>query len=227
MMSNWELLIRLTTAALLGGAIGIDRLRADKAAGLRTHMLVGLGSALFMIVSSRGFDEVLRPSLVRVDPSRVASQVVSGIGFLGAGAILRRHEAVQGLTTAASVWTVAAVGLAVGGGLYLAAVAATAVALIVLTVLRWVEDRFRGRPVSRSITILVESREVAVRLVDEAFVKPGLDVLEYRIRPDERRAGLRIDATVDRIADAELLALTAGIQETKGVLEVSYRGRVR
>ena len=109
-MPDTEMLIRLVTAAALGSLIGFERERLLWAAGIRTHMLVCVGSCLIMIVSQYGFSSVLSQNVV-LDPSRVAAQVVSGIGFLGAGAILARGEIVKGLTTAASIWTVAAVGL--------------------------------------------------------------------------------------------------------------------
>jgi len=125
MLSNLELVGRLTIAALLGSVIGFERERLLWAAGLRTHMLVCVGACLVMIVSAYGFTPVLRQNVV-LDPSRVAAQVVSGVGFIGAGSIILRNEVVKGLTTAASLWAVAAIGLAVGGGLYVAAAAATA-----------------------------------------------------------------------------------------------------
>ena len=106
---------------MLGSGIGIERERLNWVAGLRTHMLVCVGSSLFMIVSFCGFADVLSTEHVALDPSRIAAQVVSGIGFLGAGTIVLRSKVVRGLTTAAGLWTVAAVGLAVGGGLYVAA----------------------------------------------------------------------------------------------------------
>src|SRR5579872_4923722 len=124
-MGTADLLLRLGTAALLGSLIGLDRQRLDKSAGLRTHMLVCVGSALVMIVSAYGFDPVLQPGRIALDPSRVAAQVVSGIGFLGAGTIVVRKQSVHGLTTAASIWAVAAIGLAAGGALYVASTAAT------------------------------------------------------------------------------------------------------
>ena len=124
-MSNTEMLIRLIGAAVLGSMIGLERERLLWAAGIRTHMLVCVGSCLIMIVSQYGFSNILTYEHAVLDPSRIAAQVVSGIGFLGAGAILARGEIVKGLTTAASIWTVAAIGLAVGGALYLAAGAST------------------------------------------------------------------------------------------------------
>lgn len=131
MLPDTDILIRLLLAAVLGSLIGFERERLLWAAGIRTHMLVCVGACLFMIVSAYGFGTVLGPNVV-LDPSRVAAQVVSGIGFLGAGAILARGEIIKGLTTAASIWTVAAIGLSVGGGLYFAAVVSTAVILGIL-----------------------------------------------------------------------------------------------
>jgi len=144
MLSDVSITLRLVLAALLGSLIGLERERLLWAAGLRTHMLVCVGSCLIMIVSSYGFNAVLGPQVV-LDPSRVAAQVVSGIGFLGAGSIILRNEVVKGLTTAASLWAVAALGLAVGGGLYFAAVTATAIILIILGGLKPIEERFRHR----------------------------------------------------------------------------------
>lgn len=225
-MTTWDLLIRLATAAALGGAIGVERHRADKAAGLRTHMLVCLGSALFMIVSAHGFEGVPRPSLVQLDPSRIAAQVVSGIGFLGAGAILRRNEAVLGLTTAANIWTVAAVGLAVGGGMFTAAVAATTIILVVLTLMKWVEDRIAVGRGLRIVSLLVETPEAAVRVLRAAFVESGLEVPSLKVGPADRPGTRRVEAMVVGLSDASLLALTARLQATEGVLEVSYEGRM-
>jgi hypothetical protein len=131
-MPDSEILIRLVIAAALGSLIGFERERLLWAAGIRTHMLVCVGSCLIMVVSQYGFSNILTQQNIVLDPSRIAAQVVSGIGFLGAVAILARGEIVKGLTTAASIWTVAAVGLAVGGGLYLAASASTVIVLIIL-----------------------------------------------------------------------------------------------
>jgi len=126
-----EMSARLLLAALLGAGVGYEREHADKPAGLRTHTLVSLGAALFTVVSLYGFDGV-------GDPARVAAQIVTGIGFLGAGAILRNEATVKGLTTAASIWTTAAIGMAVGVGMYAMSVVTT---LIVLAVLRLIRTR--------------------------------------------------------------------------------------
>lgn len=139
MLSPTHLIARLLLAALLGSLIGLERERVHWAAGLRTHMLVCVGATLIMIVSAYGFAGVLGQPNVVLDPSRIAAQVVSGIGFLGAGTILLRREVVHGLTTAASLWSVAAIGLAVGGGLYVAALSATVLILAILMGLKPLE----------------------------------------------------------------------------------------
>ena len=120
-----DLVLRLLIAALMGGLIGYERERAEKPAGFRTHLLVCVGAALFTIASLHGFG-------LLSDPARVAAGVVVGIGFLGAGTILRGERGVIGLTTAATIWAAAAIGLAVGAGLYLAAVIAAVIVLVAL-----------------------------------------------------------------------------------------------
>ena len=125
-----DFILRLFVAALLGGIIGLEREYREKAAGLRTHFLVALGSALFMIISVYGFEGVLTNSQMRLDVSRIAAQVVSGIGFLGAGTIIFQKNAVHGLTTAAGVWATAAIGLTCGVGMYLLALSATFLVLV-------------------------------------------------------------------------------------------------
>ncbi|MBA4697413.1 MAG: MgtC/SapB family protein [Legionella sp.] len=142
MLSNTEMILRLCLAAILGSLIGLERERLLWAAGLRTHMLVCVGSCLIVIISAYGFFNVLGSHVI-LDPSRIAAQVVSGIGFLGAGVILFRDDAVRGLTTAASIWIVAGIGLAAGVGLYVAAVTTTGIILVIQTVLRPLEERLK------------------------------------------------------------------------------------
>ena len=131
-MEPLDQMAMLAVAFVLSAAIGLERELRSKSAGLRTHTIVGVGAALFMIVSKYGFFDVLEANLVRLDPSRVAGQVVSGIGFIGAGLIFLRRDAVQGLTSAAVVWLTAAVGMAAGAGLWPVATA-TVVAFYVVT----------------------------------------------------------------------------------------------
>ena len=139
-----EFILRIFVAALLGGAIGLEREYRAKEAGMRTHFLVALGSALFMIVSAYGFEGALGSPEHRWDVSRVAAQVVSGIGFIGAGTIIfhKSENVVRGLTTAAGLWVTAAIGLACGGGMYILATAATILVLVGLEVLNTILHKF-------------------------------------------------------------------------------------
>lgn len=226
-MDFWDLCARLGCAALLGGAIGLERHWSDKAAGLRTHMLVSLGAALFMIVSAHGFDDVLSPSRIELDPSRVAAQVVSGIGFLGAGAILRRHEAVVGLTTAASIWAVAALGLAAGGGLYVAAAITTAIILAILTVMRWVESRVRVRPRSFVLAVSTRTRDAAAQVVETILDSSSVNILDLRVRGGDRPTDRVVRAVLARPAQKALPPLVSQLQTIEEVFDIRYGLRNR
>lgn len=142
-----EELLRICLAAGLGAAVGLERELREHEAGLRTHMLVAVGSALFTLVSAYGFGEFFAQTgpVVPVDPTRIAAQIVTGIGFLGAGAIIRQGTNVRGLTTAATLWAVAAIGLAAGAGYYFGAVATTVVVLIALWPLKLLARQLLGR----------------------------------------------------------------------------------
>ncbi|WP_455498436.1 MgtC/SapB family protein [Coprobacter sp.] len=131
----WEFVLRLFVAGLLGAIIGLEREYRAKEAGFRTHFLVSLGSALIMIVSQHGFQDVIGGTSVGFDPSRVAAQVVTGIGFIGAGTIIIQRQFVRGLTTAAGIWVASGIGLAIGGGMYGVGVAATFFTLLGLELL--------------------------------------------------------------------------------------------
>jgi putative Mg2+ transporter-C (MgtC) family protein len=142
-----ELIVRLFLAAGLGAAIGVERELRQKAAGLRTNMLIALGSAVFTIVS-------LELAHVGGTPDRIAAQIVTGVGFLGAGSILRSGRSVHGMTTAATIWVNAAIGMAAGAGLYTISILGTIITLVVLVFLPWVErhlDRYAGVTNSRRV----------------------------------------------------------------------------
>ena len=145
---TWEFIIRIFVAALLGGAIGLEREYRAKEAGLRTHFLVALGSALFMIVSAYGFEGAIISPEHRWDVSRVAAQVVSGIGFIGAGTIIfhKSENVVRGLTTAAGLWVTAAIGLACGGGMYILSIAATFLVLVGLEAFNFLHHHIDKHP---------------------------------------------------------------------------------
>ncbi len=220
-MGPGDLLLRLGTAALLGSLIGLDRQRLDKAAGLRTHMLVSVGSALVMIVSAYGFDRVIEPGRVVLDPSRVAAQVVSGIGFLGAGTIVVRKQSVHGLTTAASVWAVATIGLAAGGALYVAAIAATALLLVILAVIKPFEDRLLGHGhIERRTVRLTVTGAFALQAIEAPFRRAGVDVIGVRVRDGDAHGEREIDVTYGPAPSTTALRLVGELQGIEGVREV-------
>src|SRR4051812_20012847 len=183
-MITWQdTILRLVAAAILGGLVGMERQRYDWAAGLRTHMLVCLGSALIMIVSMYGFSDILGTPNVTLDPSRVAAQVISGIGFLGAGTILfLKHEVIKGLTTAAGLWTVAGIGLAVGGGLYLAAAITTILVLIILVVIKPYKERIRKNKNRRELELIVNNELIGLQQIDSIIKANKLHFSDITIR---------------------------------------------
>ena len=161
---EWDFIIRLCVAGLCGTVIGLDREYRGKDAGFRTHFLVALGSALMMIVSQYGFEGFLAThDGLRRDPSRIAAQVVSGIGFIGAGTIIIHRQLVRGLTTAASLWATAGIGLAAGAHMYVVAAAATVLTLFALEVLTLV---FGGLGRRRTMVVFSATKRAAV---DEMF----------------------------------------------------------
>lgn len=168
--------VRLLLALVLGAVIGIERERRDYAAGFRTHALVSVGSALFIIVSTYGFSDVVGSRGVALDPSRVAAQVVTGVGFLGGGAILVQRGTVHGLTTAAGIWLVAAIGLACGAGLFSVALIGAVMALLVLVPFKVLERR-----VFQHARVIIDVRVVrAGRLI--GAIHSELDSLGVTLR---------------------------------------------
>lgn len=220
MLPYSDTLLRLLAAAVLGSLIGFERERLLWAAGIRTHMLVCVGACLFMIVSAYGFGPVLGPNVV-LDPSRVAAQVVSGIGFLGAGAILARGEIVKGLTTAASIWTVAAIGLAVGGGLYFAAVISTAVILVILAGVKPLEEIYRARNQSCRLIIEATHGSLTPDLIKKTIgVRTG-QIKRFVVKPKEEGAIDEVTLILSRVASQETQSIADKIQSLPNVSQVS------
>ncbi len=205
---GWDdTLLRLAIAALLGGAIGLERELDEKAAGLRTHMLVAGGSALFTLVSAYGFSAFVGHGKISYDPSRIAAQIVTGIGFLGAGVIFRQGFTIRGLTTAASLWLVAAIGMAAGAGYWAGAVLATVVGLVSLRPLELVKERLIPHRAARLLT---------VELMEDAPSGPVLDAVErsgdlLALRREGRR--LEIEIRIDRDRRSQALHDVASLDE--------------
>jgi len=221
MLSNGDLLIRLFLAALLGSVIGAERERLMWAAGLRTHMLVCVGACLFMIVSAFGFSDILGASHIILDPSRVAAQVVSGIGFLGAGSILLRGEVVKGLTTAASLWTVAAIGLAVGSGLYLAAGASTAIILVILAGIKPVEEFYRRRALRFRLQVRAAHGTLSMDVLDGVLGPRARNVTRYVAGPDEEPDIDSIAVQLEKLRRQDAEAVAAALRRVPGVRDVT------
>lgn len=218
---SWlEILLRVALAAVLGGAIGFERELREREAGLRTHMLVAVGAALFTLVSAFAWTDwhFSNASGVVYDPTRIAAQVVTGIGFLGAGAIIRQGLSVRGLTTAATLWVVAAIGMATGAGFYTAAVITTVLVLLSLYPLRIAAFRIaeRLRPEEGRLAVELASGATNVSVL-EAVEEAGAQVrsLEFEEEGDVRRVDMRVRIQSGRSA-AELLDALTRTHQVKG-----------
>ena len=221
-----EIALRLVVAALLGAVIGADRGRLEWAAGLRTHMLVCVGAALAIIVSAYGFFDALRHDHVVLDPSRIAAQVISGVGFLGAGTILflQREQVVRGLTTAAGLWAVASIGLAAGSGMFAAAFFATALLWVILALLKPFERRYiAGRRRAPGLTATV-SGDTPLARIEEALQAGGVPFERLVLR---RREGddLVIVRCAQGAARATLQQAAEALRGIDGVKEVGLLGK--
>ena len=200
-MIDWkDIVVRLLAALAFSGAIGLQRALTGKAAGMRTHILVGVGAAMFALVSAYGF-----PSAA-ANADRIASNVVTGIGFIGGGAILKERGSIKGLTTAAGLWAAAALGLAAGAGLYILGLAGTAVIIVTLVWLRYLELRFPRR--------MLETWDVSMGLNDQVTVAQLRSVLMPYCRT-VAVASLRRDGStnlafqVEMLRQSDLEAITA------------------
>jgi putative Mg2+ transporter-C (MgtC) family protein len=219
-ISSAEVLLRVVLAAVLGGAIGFERELREREAGLRTHMLVSVGAALFTLVSAYAWTDwrFSTPEGLVFDPTRIAAQIVTGIGFLGAGAIIRQGLSVRGLTTAATLWVVAAIGMAAGAGYYAAAVITTILVLFSLWPLRIVARPVLGRfrPEEGRLAVELPAGASAVSVL-EAVEGAGAAVrsLEFEEEGDTRRVDMRVRIERGRGA-AELIDALSRRQEIRG-----------
>jgi putative Mg2+ transporter-C (MgtC) family protein len=221
---SWEeSLLRVVIAAALGGAVGLEREFREREAGFRTHMLVSVGSALFTLVSAYGFRDFLvnGGSVIRADPTRIAAQIVTGIGFLGAGAIIRQGLSIRGLTTAATLWVVAAIGIAAGAGYYSAAVITTLVVLFSLWPLRIaahvVMSRFRAE--TNRLLAQLPSGESPGPLIS-GVEELGGRVHAVEITHEADRRTVLLDVALPAGADAP--AIIGRLADVEHVLEIRW-----
>lgn len=217
----------LALAFGLASLIGLEREWRQKSAGLRTHTLVGVGAALFVLVSKYGFSDVLTADrTVVLDPSRVAAQIVSGLGFIGGGLIFVRRDIVRGLTTAAIVWVTAAVGMAAGAGLPLLALFATAAHFVAVFGWGWVAHALpRSRHMEFGLRVVYEDGRGILRRVLEACTEVGFSIAEVSThRLDRDVAGVAaVEVTLELHGRPELDPLSTKLEGVDGVLEVGVR----
>ncbi|HTO14815.1 MAG TPA: MgtC/SapB family protein [Edaphocola sp.] len=221
-MISWnEIMIRLALVSLFGALIGLERERKHWAAGLRTHMMVCVGSRLIMIVSAYGFSDILKSPHISLDPSRVAAQVVSGIGLLGAGTILfLKQGTIKGLTTASGLWTVAGIGLATGSGLYFAAGVATVIALIILWGLQPVEKLYFKKYGDMTLKILSHTNTKENDLLKDL---KGVDILKIQSFTFERRGNdFLMEVKLENINLSKIDELINLLKNDPNIKEVSW-----
>jgi len=204
-------MVRLLVALVLGSVVGLERERQERAAGLRTVTMVSLGSCLFTIVGAYGFSAT--------DPSRVAAQIVTGIGFLGAGTIFLRKDLVRGLTTAATIWAVAAIGMATGTAQYFEAGFTTLLILAVLMVLKPIEKHFFKRPSEAQVSMIVPRNDDETERVRTALRTIGAFVMSVRIH-ELNETDDRLEIEVGLPADRTTSELLRGLRSIEGARQV-------
>jgi putative Mg2+ transporter-C (MgtC) family protein len=213
-----ELLVRLLIAAALGGIIGVERERGSRAAGLRTNILVSSGSALIMLVSLYGFNDFYMTR----DPARIAAQVVSGIGFLGAGTIIHEGANVKGLTTAATLWVVSAIGLTIGCGMIFVGVGATIITLITLTVFRSLEQKssFLAARRKMNLFIVVNDKTLGLNNIIKYFNGSSINFNILKIMNEISENKSQIEVSISLRKKQELDSIIANLLKFPGIVSV-------
>ncbi|WP_256760875.1 MgtC/SapB family protein [Cohnella sp. WQ 127256] len=225
-ISHLELSLRIVFALIVGGLIGLEREWGDHAAGFRTHILVCLGSALIMLLSIYGFSEFAYEANVRMDPARLAAQVISGIGFLGAGTILRTGMSISGLTTAASLWVVAALGLAIGAGFYYGALLTAFLVLISLFLLNKLEKRFTRKRKLIEISLTMKEASGQLQTVMGKIEHYGASILNITAdsnQKDEEESLLHLKLKIKVEKFKKIPHLLDDLRVIVGVSQVIYQ----
>lgn len=222
---DFSLMGRLLLAALLGGMLGFEREIHGRPAGFRTHLLVALGACLMMLVSEFFFVKyhgLTSGAAMRIDPGRIAAQIVSGIGFLGAGAIIKDGSAIRGLTTAACLWVAAGIGMAVGTGLYVPALAVTGMAVGALMFLKRVEESM-AKDSYATLTVYCDANPSVGTLVEACLDAQGLRRVDVAVEKDKQAGEVRYDYVVVRIGPMRSSTLVEDIANLEGVRKVRFR----
>lgn len=222
MITEYEVSTRLVMSALFGAVIGLERERKNWSAGMRTHMMVCVGSALIMIVSAYGFADLLGTPHIDLDPSRIAAQVVSGIGFIGAGTILfMKPGIIRGLTTASGLWTVAAIGLATGQGMYFAAGVTTAIALVILWGLKPLERLFNRQFSEKTLHVTFENHPDNPETLNRLLQNKKVDSVNYTYNKTHKQAVAQIKFS--KMSDTEMAQIIKTLEAEESVKEVFWR----
>ena len=193
MVSNYEILFRLFLAAILGAVVGLEREVHGRPAGIRTYLLLCMGSALIMVVSELLFFKYEAKGLtdiLRADPGRIAAQAITGIGFLGAGVILRYKDTIRGLTTAAAIWVACAVGLAIGAGFYLFGGAVTGLTLVSLVGLKALERRLK-KDWYKEMTVVARDEAGQLNRIQEIIARNEFEIVNFGLKKDLERQEVR------------------------------------
>lgn len=213
-MTNVDVMLRLLLAAVLGGVIGLERESHGRAAGLRTHILVCLGAALIMMTSVDLFS--VYQNSTRIDPFRIAAQVVSGIGFLGAGTIIRFKASVRGLTTAASLWVAAGIGLAVGSGFYVGALFATFLVLVSLFFLTRLEYKIIRKDWYKTLSVVSGSGVNQLKDIREILGEYNAEIRDFEIKKiDGDKVTLKLNLKLVHVGCMD--EIISGILSIKGI----------
>lgn len=229
MIAHTEMITRIVVGAALGGVIGFERDRHHRPVGLRTHLIVAMAAATFMVISTQAvyFQHYGKEDLVNIDGSRIAASIVSGIGFLAGGAILRTGLNIQGLTTAAGLWLVTAIGMSAGGGMYLESVVVTAMGIAALTVFRRFEDK-DDRQIHRRISVVLGDDAEAIDGVVAGLRALGAVVsdVEYERRLEEAKRRTRLTLDVKFPDSVGIPALIAAVEAVRGVQRIHVQHRL-
>lgn len=217
-MSVFEIIFKLTLACVLGGVIGLERESLNRPAGLRTYTLVCVGSALAMLVSMDMYYSYRQT--VNADPGRIAAQVISGIGFLGAGTIMREGATVRGLTTAAGLWTVACIGLAVGAGLYIPAIATTILILFVLIYFIKIEDIFSGTREYKGLVLVVEDRPGQVGIIGSQLGELNVLIKDIQLTRLDTGDDLEIELLVELPSGMNINQVVEELSQAPGLRKI-------
>jgi putative Mg2+ transporter-C (MgtC) family protein len=212
-MASWEILFKLVLSVVCGGVVGYQREAADRPAGFRTHVLVAIGATLITMVSANGFKGA--------DPTRIAAQIVTGIGFLGAGTIIRQGNVVKGLTTAASIWTIAGIGIGIGTGFYFASIVTTVLVFAILSTGKRMEAEFIPRIARKNLVVRGVDKPGQLGKIDLVFEKSGINIRNVSLE-EEKQGESIVKLELALPAHAKMEEVKNQVLEVPGVIEVFW-----